>query len=55
MIREIFELQNPWRKESGTKAIEVKWNKTRPPKSFQTIKQYDPEMVTKVISTDHFF
>ena len=42
-------------KESGTEAIEVKWNKTRTPKSFQTIKQYYPEMVTKVISTDHFF
>jgi predicted AAA+ superfamily ATPase len=41
-------------KESGTEAIEVKWDKMKPPKSFQTIKQYYPDMVTKVISREHF-
>jgi len=42
-------------KESGTEAIEVKWDKTTPPKSFQTIKKYYPEMVTKVVSREHFY
>jgi predicted AAA+ superfamily ATPase len=41
-------------KENDTEAVEVKWDKMKSPKTFQTIKQYYPEMITGVISKDYF-
>ena len=41
-------------KDDGIEAVEVKWDKMKLPKSFQTIKKYYPEMVTNVISKNYF-
>ena len=41
-------------KETGTEAIEVKWNNRRIPKSFQTIQHFYPEIKTKILTQDDF-
>jgi predicted AAA+ superfamily ATPase len=41
-------------KNDGIEAVEVKWDKMKLPKSFQTIKKYYPEMGTRVISKNYF-
>ncbi len=40
--------------ENKQKAIEVKWNSTRMPRSFTTIKTYYPEIETKLITNKDF-
>ena len=40
--------------ENGTEAIEIKWEKEQAPKSFQTIREYYPEIQTKVITHKEF-
>jgi len=57
---------NFWRTTNGTEidfivqgegvfsAIEVKWDKDTEPRSFRTIKQYYPEITTKVVTRQNF-
>ncbi|MGE0019205.1 MAG: ATP-binding protein [Draconibacterium sp.] len=40
--------------DEGTKAIEVKWDNPRTPKSFQTLEQYYPEIKAEVVTRDNF-
>lgn len=40
--------------ENGTEAIEVKWQKTAPPKSFKTLQKYYPEIRTKLVTQKAF-
>lgn len=40
--------------DNGTEAIEIKWEKQQAPKSFQTIRQYYPEIKTKVVTHKEF-
>lgn len=40
--------------ENGIEAIEIKWEKEQAPKSFQTIREYYPEIQTKVITHKEF-
>lgn len=40
--------------ESGTEAIEIKWEKQKAPKSFLTIREYYPGIKTKVVTHKNF-
>ncbi|MEA2116412.1 MAG: ATP-binding protein [Thermodesulfobacteriota bacterium] len=40
--------------ENSTEAIEVKWQKETPPKSFKTLQKYYPEIQTKLITRKTF-
>lgn len=41
--------------ETGLEAIEIKWNKDTPPKSFQTIRKYYPEITTRVVTRKAYY
>lgn len=40
--------------ENGVEAIEIKWEKEQTPKSFQTIREYYPEVQTRVVTHKEF-
>ncbi len=40
--------------DEGTKAIEIKWDNPRTPKSFQTLEHYYPEIKAEVVTRDNF-
>ena len=40
--------------EQGVEAIEVKWEKEKPPKSFKTIEKYYPKIKTRVVTKSDF-
>ncbi|HSH19027.1 MAG TPA: ATP-binding protein [Draconibacterium sp.] len=40
--------------ENGTEAIEIKWEKQQAPKSFKTIREYYPEIQTRVVTHKEF-